>query len=818
MKFMLQLCDLNGKFIRGMFVNSVDVPKPALAAAPAHHIIIVDRSGSMYSVMEETKGMIEKIMTIDEFQGAAGLVLTLISYSSRGDCTVHFARQTPQTVMDPRQPYLQAIRNIRATCLTSVSGALVEALNYVKPGETTAVSVHTDGYFNDASPASEARAIETWVQQVGAKYPNIYVNGVAYGYADFKMLDQMTGRLSGRTVTASTVKEVYTALYDTTRLLAGRVVPAIQVAPEADDSFLAYVNLTQKKVNGSTTAFTVRGVGPQDDTLLYRFVEVEPARYAAPSPERKLLTPGKGGLPAYVYARALLAQGRFNEAKYVISGLGDQALLRKHYKALTDAALGAFAADLEARIAGDFADCGPAIFGLGGSSSSILDLCSLLQAHRTGFTLDLPATLRGYSRRSVKKLEGRWEGEKFIPGSTKLVPADDPTCVSVSGFELSNTAATINMRISRSAGLHRNGKPVRTVAGVKLDLLQIRAYTLVGDGEVVLPALHVRISSKQLFARLAEMGWVTGAFDHKQSYVLALSDHPVCDLTRSPRLPTQKEVEWLIEATALASIYRAALGEETGAAQAWTSEQLAELAENDLTPRLNYSPSCQVPYTDRLAAFSAGEVDSRTVFRVTFGTREVAAPSNLGSANAYLGKRYKVFAPPEIPGDRDKDGSLKSPSLRILRMKGVTWEEKALTGRTKLTPVDAVYGVLLGRFIGSGGLYASPEELAARLAEAEQEVENIYAGLLRPLVMYIGSTGLVEAAGAERVDGTKLEERFPGIVCTRKQKEEGTYFLLPDGAVIGVCPESVEYTTEAGLQAIRRLTGNTGNQLEVSFE
>ena len=47
-KFMFGLFDFTGAFKSGIFVNEVDVPKPVLEPTVSHHIVIVDRSGSMY--------------------------------------------------------------------------------------------------------------------------------------------------------------------------------------------------------------------------------------------------------------------------------------------------------------------------------------------------------------------------------------------------------------------------------------------------------------------------------------------------------------------------------------------------------------------------------------------------------------------------------------------------------------------------------------------------------------------------------------------------------------------------------------------------
>lgn len=813
-QFMFQMADFSGKHLKGMFVNEAEISRPKLAPVLGHHVVLVDRSGSMCSVMRDTRTMVEKVMTVEEFQ-AEGLLLTLISYSSKGDFTVHFSRQTPTDVLDPRKPHLASIRGIEATCMTSVSDPLMAALQFVRPGETTAISVHTDGYFNDTSPMAEARAVDAWILKVGKEYPNVMVNTICYGYADFKMLDRMSGQLSGKTVVARDVRQVYTALHDTTALLAGRVLPALQVEME-DSAFLAFHNVTQRRINGSTTAFTVRGVGPTDDTKLYRYVQVEAGRWEKPSKGRILLKAGPEGLPAYVYARSLLAAGKINDAKFVISGLGDRALLRKHYKALTDQALAGFAEALEARIAGDFSDCsGACDSGLGHAGSSILELCGILEAHRQDFTLDLNATLTGYGRRSVKKLNGSWSPEGvFVPATTRLVPVDDPTQVSVSSFGLNNGSATINMNISRKADLYKDGVRVTAVAGKKLDLKQIRSYTLVGDGDVNLPALHIYISSAKLFSLLRQKGWIgqdSGSYDYRTCYKLDLTDAAICDFGQKLIPPTPAEVDRLLSLTARLSILDAAIGKVGEAAAKWTDEQRADLAAHDLSDTLGYKGKTAVPYTDRTAAFAAGELDSRTVFTVTCGLPTIVSTQNLGTANAYLAKRYSVTVPGTVKKVK-KDGTLDAPSMQDIQASGAVFELKQLTGRMKITAADLIYGPLLGAFLvgdmdGVNLAAGKPAWIEARKG-LEAELECLYQEKIRPLAMYIGATGLIPddwASDVERIDGLELVKRFPEILITEAQEKSGVYFVVEGKMVVGVYPTVQEYSTLRGVSAAIKL-------------
>jgi hypothetical protein len=808
------LYDFAGKARAHYLVDEIEVPKPVLEPTVSHHIVVVDRSGSMYGVMDSTKAMVEKVMTVEEFQ-SSGLLLTLISYSSKGDFTVHFARTPVSEVLDPANPHVKAMRNIRATCLTSVSGALTEALNHIVDTETTAVSIHTDGYFNDSSPAAEAKAVDAWIKKVAVK-PNVFVNTISYGnWTDFKILDRIASSLSGKCIVAKDVKQVYTALHDTSAVLAGRVLPAINVKAE-EDAFLAFHNVTQKKVNGSATDFAVKGVGPDDETRLFRFKKVVESTW---NRSKSSEASGADLLPVYVFARTLLGQQRLNDAKFALMATRDEALIQRHYKALTAEALSALAEDLEARIGGaneDYKDIGA--YGFGANKTSVLELCALLEKHKRDFTLDLDQTLMGYSRRGVKRLAGKWNDDgTFAPASTRLVPTDDSARVSVldmpgaPAFELSNTASTINMFVERRGDLYKAGEKVTTVAGRKVSPTQIRAYTLVGDGEINAERLYLNISGKRLYAALVDKGLLPAdeTFDHAKTYMIDLTQMPACSFSDTVAMPAEDTFNRLVELSIKRGVLLASLG---GSAKAdeWTAEQLAELKAHDLTAALWYSPPTTNPYTDLNAAVSEGEIDTRTSFNVTLGDARMVSSKALYSANEYLARRFSVKVEGADAADCDKEGFLKKPKFTDLRGTKATVALKTLSARTKLNAIDEAMFPFFEAFLLKSGfegvhVASSDEEKATLLADVEAFIEALYAERIRPLAFYIGATGLVpEGWTVEVLDAEALEARFPGIDIEKKQTD-GT-FLVSGDTVIGVFPEVAYFSTMRGVERARDLS------------
>lgn len=790
------LYDFNGSPREFYVVEEVEVPKPVLEPTVSHHIVIVDRSGSMYGVMNDTKAMVEKVMVAEEFT-SSDLILTLLSYSSKGDYTVHFARQKVSEVLDPKNPHVAAIRNIRATCLTSVSGALDESLKHVQAGETTCITVHTDGYFNDASPAAEAKAVDKWIKAVQKDHANVYVNTVAYGnWTDFKMLDRISQSLSGKTVVAKNVRQVYDALHDTSALLAGRVLPAIHV-PAEEDAFLAFHNVTQRKVNGAATDFKVKGVGPEDATKLYRFKKVAESTW-----KKSKAGENADPVPAYVFARVLLGQQRLNDAKYALVGTRDAALIAKHYKALTASALAEMATDLEARIEGDRTDY--ALLpepGLGFDSISVIELGSLLQKHRGGYTLNLPMFLEGYKRRGVARVDGRWVDGVFVLSQTRLVSTDDAAYVEVTAFELNNATANINMQVSRAAELHKNGEKVSVVAGKKLDLREIRSYTLVGDGEINAPCLPLNLSSKKLHAELVKAKVLEDApFDPKAVYRIDLAKMPACPFGQALTMPTVFEDILLL--TIRRGLLAANVGSGGGAAEEWTEEQLEEIKDHDLSASLNYNPPTTNPYTDLMQAITDGEVDSYTTYNITLGDARMVSVKALYSANEYLARRFTVV----------KDGEeLKKPKFSDLRSGNATVTVKALSARTKLNGIDDLMFPIYEAFLLGGGIAgltvrSETEALAAALSEAEERLEALYDSAVRPVAFTLGATGLVpEGWTVEVLDAEGLKAKHPDIDIEKKQLE-GTFLRSPEGRIIGIFPEVAYFSTPKGVERARALS------------
>ena len=832
--------------------KAATLPAPTLSPEVGHHILIIDRSGSMWgSPIQEARVMIEKVMTLAEYAESTSRV-SLISYSSSGDCTVHFARVTLQEAMQPGSTCVEAIRSIQATAMTCVSQAIRAALPLIRDDETTGVSVHTDGWFNHTSPADEARKIDTLIQELRARR-SVFVNTIAYGYADTSILLKLANALSGKCVQARTSKEVYTALADTTALLAGRTTPTITVPIAGDDGaeYQTLISVSARKINGTTTDLKIQGLRPEDDAVVWRYRRVSEATYAA-STAPIASHPIDGSLvPVYAFVRASLAEGRLNRAKYALLATQDLDLLEAHMRALTVEARAALAADLDTRLAGTTVGTRWATaYGLDTTTMSVLDLCNLLGARKEDWCIDLGAFTPGYQKRGLKRIPGA-RVENFdldgnpvttlVPPTTRLDATDDPSTVSVSTFKLNNANASLQMLTSRDAALIQIDTltgaetTLRMVAGKKLDLALSRSYSLVGDGAVNATLLPLRIASKTLHAALVE-GHVLPAepFSATTRYDVQLRDLPVIAYDQMDIAPPAFVLETMLGLRIQSSMLGACLPGGVKAAL-WTEEQQAELGKVNLSAGLSYSPPTCTPYVDLQTAIANGLVDTRTSIEIELMSRDVAGLSVLYSANEYLNRRFTVRIAPtvavmeqgpdgviattQVPHGRElaKDGTLKKATLLDAATPGSIVQHKVLTPKVTegLDGIDNAMMPVLERFLGliSGGIQdgvtitSDMADIARAKVAADAQLE-VLRTQIRPLVFAVGATGLIPDSWGDlpAMTGEQIQAKYPKLFLAKKQKD-GTFFEV-GATILAVYQSNAYYSTALGVAAAKALSAD----------
>ena len=768
---------------------------------PTHHIILMDRSGSMYYDLPDTKAMVEKLLTLSEFNDPTQKI-SLISYSSQGDVKIHFAKVTVADVLAPASPYVKEIRSIQVTGMTCISQSLVLAASLVDDKDTTCITLHTDGYANDRSPSAERIAITNAVADLAAR-PNLYINTIAYrSSSDFTLLSSVANSASGVCMQATSIQQVYGALHTAQQTLAGNMAPALVLAKHAD--YTVFCSTSAGKVLGTDGDMTVRGLKDTDTKMSHRFTFISEAAAAGlPATDPKAIL---------AYARAQISEGNINAAKYALCAIKSD-LLPKHFRALVATEVAAMAADIEAALfTGTIGYT--TNYGLP-TGSSVLDVLAVLSKFSKSLRVQIPALLSKYKRQGVKRVGGvRNDDGSLTPPEFELKADEDPLA-DVLSFDFNRTTATVNMLTSRKAKLVKcaTGSVITEVAGIDVSSLRdFRNYTIVSDGQVCTPVLPIKISDKRCHKALVDLGLTLGAFDPNAFVNIVLGDLPLIDFDQSFKV-TDDVFFRLCKLTAASKVLSACLKE---ASEAYTAEQVAELKAHYMSGSLYFSGPTTTHYADLQDALSRGDVDTRLSYKIEIGHPDITALSKLPSANAFLDRRFTL----SVAGN-----AVDKPKMPSVLDGNAKFEVKSLSARVKLTQVDDLLFPIFKSFLldGGNGEFADSlrvvgvngaaiDAVLTALAgsdtdakvdaignlnrEVASHLEEIYQSEVSPLVFYVGATGLVpDALKAKAYTAEQLVAAYPDVALSKDEKE-GMFYVLPNRLMLTVFVKGEYYTTD----------------------
>lgn len=747
------------------------------APGPSHQILVIDCSGSMYYVMAETRNIIKKMLSVAEYNNPQHLI-SVISYSSKGTARVHFSRVPVTDVMSTNSKFQVEIDKLQANGLTCISDGLALAEPLIKD-EATAISLHSDGYANHLSPASERQALMAISERLGGN-ANVFINTIAYSdYSDFGMLCDIANKGSGTCVRARTVKDVYDALVGTAELLTKSRVPSMEFVSSKEGTHLLYLSREQGKVLGATDHLLVRGISASDG-MAWELTQVTESEYATCGIPNLIHT-NEACAPMLALARSFLASGDLTTAKYIAYSTGLTSL-RPHLRALTGEQIADFIETVDTMMfqGGKFASTyDPSPLASGPSIVEVLENMS------EGVLINVNDLKDGYSKRSVSRVAGtRNEDGSITPPKATLKSLTKSPWLQPS-FVYSNEAATINMRFSVPSQLvDTEGNVIEEVAGVVLDGLKtFRMYTIIGDGSVCVPSMKYRVTSKSAHQKLEKLIDL-GKFDPNQERTLDLASMSVVGFDGSACV-TRKTVDALYELHVYKSILSALnTTSVTGGEGSYTNEQITALAEVHITPALYYSAPTTTPYTDLDNALNAGTVDYITTYSVSMCTPEISGTSDFFSANTYLQRRWTLKANVTENGKTTLTDIAK-PTLAYFYDPSAQWELKKLSARTKLDAVDDIMFPIMNSLINGGFKYSvAPDEVADSLAKVESDIEAVWS-TLRPLVCYVGATGLIP----DSVPSTMLtSDGFAAKYNTKvsKAQADATFFLTNDEVAIVV--------------------------------
>lgn len=778
------------------------IPKKAIA----HSIIIIDRSGSMCGDIEALKETLIKLLTLDEYSNSQ-LVVSLISYSSKGDVTCHFQRVSIQDVMANDSPYIAEIKAIEAGCLTCISQSLKLAKDLIQPGELTAITLHSDGYANDSSFNAESKAIEVICNDL--QNMDVFVNTIAYSpYSDFKFLAKIANSVSGSCLQAGNIKEVYDALYNTGNVLKEATGIVIEETLATDYSYQIFFSPTAKKINGTNQTLKVFGLKPEDQAYIYKYKQITQDAYS----QLTDIAIAQNDPSVYLFAKANLADGNLNTAKYALASTFNATLTERHSKALTNEDIASFSQDLEIAIFYPHILAEHEILDhvKVNDKIAILDLIKILVKHRQYIIINLNHLQQTYQRKGVKRVHGtRGENGELIKPWLEIEYIEPGDYVQMGSFDINRNTATINMLIQRSVKLVKSADktPITEVAGVLLnDLRTFNNYTIVSDGEINVKALKVKISSKQAFNELNAVGVIDGEeFDFQKEYTLQLQGLPLVNFANF--VGNYQTIDGLFtqlaEIKVLSSILAAHLREES---DIFIPAQIEELKKHYLSKSLYLNFPTTNEYTDLKLALSDGTVDSRVSYKIDIGSKEILNLSKLSSANQFLDKRYEVY-------DAVTGEIFTKPTFELGLNENIAFRPKSVSARTKITKADNLMKMVFNDFlgienngkvaeilnlVGAGSLAVLLQAKNAGTAINKQEIinamtiaknqleeytETVYREKISPLVFYIGATGLLpDEINAQAMTADELGSKYADLQFS-KSEQEGTFFVFGDTVI-----------------------------------
>ena len=789
-----------------------DIPEKSVA----HSIIIIDRSGSMYYDLKPLKETLIKLLTLDEYNNYQ-LIVSLISYAGNGDVICHFQRIPIQEVLKLDSQYIKEIQKIHTAGSTCISQSMELAKSLIKAGEMTAINLHTDGYANDPSANSEAAKLGEICEEL--KDMDVFANTISYASADFKLLSKIANTLSGNCIRAGEVKMVYDALYDSTKLLGSSVAPALEEPLIKEYDYQVFVSKSGNKINGSSSTLKICGLKADDRGLFYKYQKVAKDEYD------KLDVPvAQTDESVFAFAKANLADGNLNTAKYALASTFDATLTEKHAKALTNAQIAEFTEDLEQAVfapevlknheIGDRVKVSEKI--------SLLELIKILEENSNSIIINLKHLQENYQRKGLKRIEGkRDENGNLVKPWLKTEFLDGGEYVQMGSFAINQNTATINMLITRKAKLVKveDGTLIAEVAGILVtDLNTFNNYTIVSDGEVNIKSLRTKISSKPVFDLLKKCGVLekdgspVQEFDFRSEYDIKLETLPLVPF--DGRYGSLDGVfEELAELKILSSILSAHLKEES---EAYTAEQLEELKQHYLSKNLYINFPTTTEYTDLKSAIANGSVDSRVSYKIDIGSKNILNFGKLHSANKFLDRLYEVY-------NKNTAEKLAKPTFDITLDEPVVVAHKTLSSRTKITKVDDLMKLIFDEFLGleDNGIVSATlakvgadsllrllqakwqgedvkrDEFVAALANAnerlEADAEKVYREKVSPLVFYIGSTGLIpDEMEAKAATAEEINSKY-GNLQFSKDEQEGMFFEVGD-CIISVYAKNEYFT------------------------
>ncbi len=790
----------------------IDAPKPVPAKADL--VAVIDRSGSMWGEIDSVKTGLVKVLGVHEVLGGnVDLTLSLVSYSSNGDCRNHFQHIPMDKAVTDKNVAAQ-IESIQSTGCTGMSQAVRMAATMKRPGRVLYVVLMSDGYCNDPGVRQEQTGSQQAVDQIVAA--GGIVSTLCYGsYADFAFLNSLATAGKGVCLRAGSAKEFYVAMETGARAAANLQAQAIVLKADGAEIVVCVDPKSKTIMSAVGGKDLVLASLPSPDAKAYRFVKADPG-HAGPAS-----TSEESALAALLAARAMLDHGDVSRAKeFVIGSAASDA--RKFWRALTSAEQRDLTAAIDTVLFGDGPVSLDSTLSVIPPGASILDVFAVMEEFKPGtIQVHLPSLKSAYQRRTVPRVAGSIAADGTITPFRYSLEGDGSEWANVTGIVLSRTSPNASLQTTISAFLkdEQTGEGVDKIGPVDLSgkLKMIRAYTIVGDGSVLTDKARFKVNDRRAREALTALGLQV----NPETWEVEVEFSKMAVASKDPGdcLPSLTDLNRMLSASALAKLLAAVKPE--GESAEFDADTVAKLKEFGLTPAMNFSPPTTTPYVDRKKALADGTIDVRIGYEVFVGTPAMPqCMKDLYGGNEFLKRRFEAKL-----GGAEVAKEFMSGALLL---DGAVFAPKALTARTKLNEADdAAYKVncgalgvsepgaeaaLLDALTFAYGDKVQAKAAADKIAECrtgkldrataigeidsirrriEGAISRFWTAHISPVVMYTGGTGSVPASiQAKSIDAASINGSL-----SKAMKDEGVFFTTPGGLLITVVASQEDVPT-----------------------
>ncbi len=609
------------------------------------------------------------------------------------------------------------------------------------------------------------------------------------------------------------IKEIYQVLDSTT---------ATSVAePLAKEyTYQVFFSRIAKQIYGTHKTLKLYGVKPEDEGIIYKYQLITKDVYH----QLRDVPIAQNHESVYAFAKANLAEGNLNIAKYAIASTLNATLIEKHAKALTSQDIAKFAQDIDSILFYpnslqkyeilDYVQVNHKI--------SVLELIKIFEEHRNNIIINIKHLQDNYQRKSIKRIAGiRDENEELIKPWLQTEYIDDSEYIGMGVFELNRNTATINLLVNRKIKLVKleDTTPILEVAGLLTnDLASFNNYTIVSDGQINIKALKVKISNQKTFKLLKEKGVIEAEeFDFRSAYIIQLDTLPLVPIDKNYS-SIDGLFSQLAEIKVLASIIYAHL---KGESDTFVPAQLDDLKSHCLSNNIYTNFPTTNEYTNIKQALVSGIICSRVSYKIDIGSQDIINFSKLHSANKFLNRMYRAY-------DKETGEIFTKPNLRMVSDENIGFRHKLLSSRTKITKVDELMKPIFDDFLGlrpngtvaniltkvsadslvqilqdkQDGKQVSKEEMVTVLTAAstklEQYINQIYQEKISPLVFYIGATGLLpNNMVTKAMNAEEIAAKYPDLQFS-KNEQTGTFFVVGD-SIISVYGKTEYYSKKLAI-------------------